>query len=299
MFEYVKEFLKMNDVEYKENASLAAISPIRIGGAARIIAYPDSALKYVEVLRFLGTIKIKYRVVGRLSNLLADDLGFSGVIIKTDKLCHIYSHCNSLFTYAGVSLPAASKLLCKLGLSGFEELSGIPGSVGGAILGNAGAFGREIADSIVEATFYSPYDDCVYTASREELDFSYRHSAFKGGLGYVISARFNLAISSSDSVSARMREVRSIRLATQPTTELSLGSTFKRPSSDIPAAKMIDECGLKGYRVGGAEVSRKHAGFIINTGGATARDYIMLADSVSKRVYNKFGVNLEREVELL
>ena len=299
MFEYVKEFLKMNDVEYKENASLATISPIRIGGAARIIAYPDSALKYVEVLRFLGTIKIKYRVVGRLSNLLADDLGFSGVIIKTDKLCHIYSDCNSLFTYAGVSLPAASKLLCKLGLSGFEELSGIPGSVGGAILGNAGAFGREIADSIAEATFYSPDDDCVYTASREELDFSYRHSAFKVGRGYVISARFNLAISSSDTVAARMREVRSIRLATQPATELSLGSTFKRPKGDIPAAKMIDECGLKGYRVGGAEVSKKHAGFIINIGGATARDYILLADSVSKRVYNKFGVNLEREVELL
>ena len=299
MFEYVKEFLKMNDVEYKENASLSAMSPIRIGGSARIIAYPDSALKYIQVLRFLKAVKIKYRVLGRFSNVLVNDIGYDGVIVKTDRLNKWYVDLDSLYAYAGANTVSISAELCKLGLSGFEELSGIPGSLGGAIYGNAGAFGREISDILTEVTFYSQSDDCVYTASVREFDFSYRYSAFKKNHGHIISARFDIVPSDASSVAARMREVKQVRLNTQPISHPSLGSTFKRPNGNIPAAKMIDECGLKGYRIGGAEVSKKHAGFIINVGGATAKDYIMLSDSVSKRVHKEFGVILEREVELL
>lgn len=299
MFEYVKEFLKMNDVEYRENVNLKSLSPIKIGGNAKIIAYPNSAFKYVQVLRFLGTIKCKFRTLGRMSNLLPSDDGYDGVIIKTDRIRRFYITSNILYTYCGITTAILAAETCRAELSGFEELSGIPGSIGGAIFGNAGAFGREIADVVSDVTFYSPADDRVYTASAGEIDFSYRNSAFKSGLGYIISARLNLTHSDTDSVAARMKNVKETRERTQPVGELSLGSTFKRPESDLPAAKMIDECGLKGYRIGGAEISKKHAGFIINRDGALAEDYLRLADYASDEVYEKFGVRLEREVELL
>lgn len=299
MFEYVKEFLKMNDVEYRENVKLKLLSPIRIGGNAKIIAYPDSALKYVQILRFLGAIKCKFRTLGRMSNLLPSDDGYDGVIIKTDRIRRFYITSNILYTYCGITTAILAGETCRAELSGLEELSGIPGSIGGAIFGNAGAFGREIADVVSDVTFYSPADDRIYTASAREIDFSYRNSAFKRGLGYIISARLNLTHSDKDSIAARMNNVKEARQRTQPIGELSLGSTFKRPLSDLPAAKMIDECGLKGYSIGGAEISKKHAGFIINRDGALAEDYLRLADYASDKVYEKFGVRLEREVELL
>lgn len=299
MFEYVKDFLKMNDVDFRENVSLKTISTIRIGGAAKIIAYPDSALKYVEIIRFLQTLKCNFRIVGRMSNILPSDDAYIGVIIKTDRIRKFYVENGVLYTQAGITTAILAGELCRLGLSGFEELSGIPGSIGGAIYGNAGAFGREISDVISSVTFYSPRDDSVYKASLDELAFSYRDSVFKHETGYIIAAEFNLLHSDSDSVSLRMREVKSKREKTQPIGELSLGSTFKRPSGNIPAAKMIDQCGLKGYRIGFAEISRKHAGFIVNRGNATAEEYIELANYVSECVYKKFGVRLLKEVQLL
>ncbi len=299
MFEYVKEFLKMNDVEYIEDVKLSSISPIRIGGNAKIIAYPNSAVKYVQVLRFLGAIKCNFRILGRMSNVLPGDEDYDGVIIKTDRMRGLYIDLDATHVFSGIATRVLACELCRKGLSGFEELSGIPGSIGGAIYGNAGAFGREIADLISEVTFYSPTDDSVYTATARELAFAYRDSAFKHGLGYIISARLALTHSDIDSVTWRMEYVKSLRQRSQPVGELSLGSTFKRPQGDLPAAMMIDECGLKGYGIGGAEISRKHAGFIINKGGATADDYLKLAEHASEKVYQKFGVHLECEVELL
>ena len=299
MLEYVKEFLKMNDVEYRENVNLKSLSPIRIGGNAKIVAYPDSALKFTRVLRFLGMLKCKYRILGRMSNVLPSDNGYDGVIIKTDRIRKFYVTSNTLYTYCGITTAILAGEMCRAGLSGLEELSGIPGSIGGAIFGNAGAFGREIADAVSEVTFYSPADDCVYTATAGEIDFSYRNSGFKRGLGHIISARLNLTHSDKDLVAARMKNVKEKRERTQPVGELSLGSTFKRPHGELPAAKMLDECGLKGCSIGAAEISKKHAGFIINRGGALAGDYIALSDYASNKVYEKFGVRLEREVELL
>ena len=299
MFEYVKGFLKMNDVDFRENESLKTISPIRIGGVAKIVAYPDSASKYVEIIRFLQSIKCNFRTVGRMSNILPPDDVYIGVIIKTDRCRKFFVDNGILYTQAGITTAILASELCRLGLSGFEELSGIPGSIGGAIYGNAGAFGREIADVISSVTFYSPCDDSVYKASVDELRFSYRDSAFKHKMGYIITAEFNLVHTDIDSVSSRMREVKKEREKTQPTGELSLGSTFKRPPGNIPAAKMIDQCGLKGHRIGSAEISKKHAGFIVNRGNATAEEYIKLADYASECVYEKFGVRLQKEVELL
>lgn len=299
MFEYIKQFLKMNDVEYRENEKLSCFSVIRIGGNARIIAYPNSAVKYVSVLRFLRNLEIDYRVLGRMSNILPNDDGYNGVIIKTDKLRKLFITDNIAYVSAGITNAVLATELSRKGLSGYEELSGIPGSIGGSVYGNAGAFGREILDVISEVTFYSLNDDSIYIASAGELDFAYRTSAFKHGLGYIISAKIILSHADVDSVYKRMNEVRLLRLESQPVGELSLGSTFKRASADFSAAKMIDECGLKGYSIGGAQISKKHAGFIVNKGYATSSDYISLAEHVEKCVYQKTGVRLEREIEIL
>ncbi len=299
MLEYVKEFLKMNDVEYRENVRLSAISPIRIGGDATVVVYPNSALKYVEVLRFLGRTKCKFKVVGRMSNILPSDNGYYGIIIRTDRIRGLFLDSNIAKVYSGITNAVLASELCRKGLSGFEELSGIPGSIGGAICGNAGAFGREMSDLVLDMTFYHPIDDAVYTATPDEVSFAYRHSAFKKNLGYILFAKLTLTNSDSDSVSARMENFRTIRYRTQPIGKLSLGSTFKRPNGNIPAARMIDECGLKGYSIGGAQISSKHAGFIINNGDATAEDYLSVAEHASDMVYQKFGVRLEREIELL
>lgn len=299
MIEYVLEFLKMNDVEYKENIKISLFSPIKIGGIARIVAYPDSALKYIEIIRFLRTIGCRFRIVGRMSNLLPPDEFYDGVIVKTDKIKSVFQRECELYVDAGVTLPELSRLALRCGYSGLEELSGIPGSIGAATLGNAGAFGREISEVVSSLRFYSYEDDKIYNATSDELGFEYRNSIAKQNGWVVLGVLLRLTESSLDKVRARMSEVANIRRQTQPTTLPSLGSTFKRPSRYIFAARLIDECGLKGCRIGGAEVSQKHAGFIVNRGGATARDYIELSDLVSNRVYEKTGVRLQREVELL
>jgi len=299
MFEYIKQFLKMNDVEYKENEKLSKFSAIRIGGNARLIALPDSADKYVAILRFLGKSKIDYRVLGRMSNVLPSDDEYEGVIIKTDRLRKLLVIDNIAYVSAGITNASLGGELCHKGLSGFEELSGIPGSIGGAIYGNAGAFGREIADLISEVTFYSPADDLLYVATADELNFVYRSSAFAQGLGYIISAKILLSYADIDAVSKCMGDLKVLRQKSQPFDELSLGSTFKRPRPDLSAAKLIDQCGLKGYGIGSAQISKKHAGFIINIGDATADDYLRVAEYAGSCVYQKFGVRLEREVVLL
>lgn len=292
-------FLKMNDVEYKENLPLAKISPIRIGAEAEAVAYPDDSYKLCSLIGFLEKGKIRYKIAGRMSNLLPPDEKYDGVIIRTDRI-NSYSICdNSLTVSCGVSLPFVSRLLLDAGLSGFEGLSGIPGSIGGAIVGNAGAFGREIADLITDLFVYDIENDNVIRLSKADCDFRYRHSALKGKPLVVLSAQFAFSPTDPANIKAEMDRCGGVRKSTQPVDKFSLGSAFKRPADNISAARLIDECGLKGYSVGGAMISEKHAGFIINKGGATAGDYIALSDYAANKVYEKFSISLEREVEIM
>ena len=196
-------------------------------------------------------------------------------------------------------MPFMAKILQRAGLSGFEGLSVIPGSIGGAVLGNAGAFGGEISDLLIDIEVYDTESGQVLRISKEDCGFSYRHSIFKERNCIILSVRFGLYDSDPDSVLAEMNRCAKARKSTQPTDKLSLGSGFKRPRSDLSAARLIDSCGLKGYSVGGAEISKKHAGFIINNGGATAGDYIALSDYAADCVYQKYGICLEREVEIM
>ncbi len=295
----ILDFLKMNDVEYKERRRLADVSPIRIGGEADIMAYPDSEEKLIGLIAFLENINIKYKIVGRMSNILFSDKGYRGVIIRTDRICEYSIDRNILSVSCGASLPLISDVLCRAGLSGFERLSGIPGSIAGALVGNAGAFGSEIADRLLDVKFLDIPSRELITLSRNELEFFYRTSSLKRMRAVILSARFSLTESDAFSIKGEMDRCREIRRKTQPIGIPSLGSVFKRPCENVYAAKLIDECGLKGYSIGGAQISKKHAGFIVNTGGATAENYIGLSNYAKGCVLDRFGIHLEREVEIV
>ena len=298
MLKEILDFLKMHDVKFKENTKLRDISPVKIGGVAEILAYPDSEEKLVAIVDFFNKCKIKHKILGRMSNVLPPDEKYEGVIIRTDLLKGAFLSGERLIASCGASLPLLSSLACDCGLGGLEGLSGIPGSLGGAIVGNAGAFGDEIADRINKIRVLDHSSNEIYFMSASDAKFGYRSSCFKGCSLVILSAELILTPSDSRSVREKMNACRSRRLNSQP-TEPSLGSTFKRPSDELYAARLIDECGLKGFFIGDAEISKKHAGFIINKGFATASDYIALADYTAKVVYDKFAVSLDREIEII
>lgn len=299
MVDEIFDFLKMNDVKYKKDVKLSKISTVKIGGIARIVSYPDSTDKLILLLKFLQKCEIDYKILGRISNILPADEGYQGVIIKTDLLRGVNCKDCYIEADAGVSLAVISKCALRGGLSGFEELSGIPGSLGGSIRGNAGAFGREISDLISFITAYDPFSGNVVALDPTELCFAHRDSSFRKNNWIILSARLRLVQSDVSSISTAMQKFKEIRRATQPIGEPSLGSVFKRPGEGLYAAKMIDECGLKGKSIGGAKISEKHAGFIVNSGGASARDYLSLVGYAQKYVYERFNITLEREIEIM
>lgn len=292
-------FFKMNDVENKADLSLASISPISIGAEAAAVTYPDSEEKLALLVGFLDKSKIKYKISGRMSNLLPPDKKYDGAVIRTDRLNNYSINSCILTVCCGMTLPHIARILQNAGLSGFEGLSGIPGSIGGAIVGNAGAFGREISDLLLDVRVYDRSNGYFYSLKVSDLHFGYRSSSIMHSGLLIASARFKLSPSDPLTVKIEMDRCREIRKSTQPTDKPSLGSCFKRPRGDLAAAWLIDKCGLKGYRIGGAQISEKHAGFIVNSGGATASDYIALLDYAAKKVYEEYEISLEREVEIM
>ncbi len=299
MYNELLNFLKVHDVEYKENTPLATISPIKIGGDAAFVVFADSEHKLVALVDFLVKLKIRYKILGRMSNVLPLDEKYDGVVIRTDRLASYTIVGESLTVSCGAGLPYVASILMNCGLSGFEGLSGIPGSIGGAILGNAGAFGSEISDRLINVRAYDLRRRRIIVLSRADCCFTYRGSVFKDGGYIILSADFLLCRKDAALIKADMDRCRNIRKNTQPYGLPSLGSTFKRPSEGIYAARLIDDCGLKGYTVGGAQISNKHAGFIVNIGGATAKDYIDLSSYAAKCVYDRFNIRLEREIEIM
>lgn len=299
MVEFLIGFLKMNDVEYAENRLLRDFSSVGIGGMAPIIAFPDNTSKLCNIVCFLEKQKIKYKILGRMSNVLPPDDDCSCAIIKTDKMSSFSIKDNKIVACAGTSLPYLTYKVSREGLSGLEELSSIPGSLGGSILGNAGAFGREISDLVLSVTCYDSQNNKIITLSNGECDFSYRYSAFKENGLVILSAELSLLSATGEKTKARIDEVRRARSLTQPVGEKSLGSTFKKTADGISAAMLIDKCGLKGYSIGGAQISTKHAGFIVNTGLATASDYISLMEYTRRKVKEKFNIDLNEEIEII
>ena len=295
------EILKREQIEFKQDFSLASISTFRVGGVAEVVAYPDTEEKLITLIGAAEEFGVPYKVIGNTSNLLFSDDGYRGLIIITKKLadisvCELDDTHKLLRAEAGAMLPAISERAAKSSLSGFEFACGIPGTVGGAVFMNAGAHGGAISDVLVKSRAYDKCAQKIVTLDAADHSFDYRHSIYRDREELVcLSAEFVLSHDDEEKIRERMFEYREKRRLTQPTELPSAGSFFKRPEGYF-AAKLIDDCGLKGARVGDAEVSLKHAGFIVNLGNARAKDILELSDIVKEKVKEATGVSLETEV---
>ena len=293
------DFLKVNEVEYKENVETKHFSPIKIGGIADIVICPDSESKMISALNFLLENKIHYKVIGKASNLLFPDNKIATVLIKSDKLRGFEISDDGVKFSTGESLLANARKLASLGIGGISELCGIPGSIGGLVRNNAGAFGKEIGELVKFVSVYSPAERQIIRFTNRDISFAYRSSKLKSQDFVILSAELKLPYDLSTSyVLGEIEKYKNLRRASQPIDKPSLGSVFKRPPCDF-AARLIDESGLKGFSIGGAEVSKKHAGFIVNNGNATSNDFRVLSNYVKQTVFVRHGVQLEEEIEFL
>jgi len=275
-----------------QNKSLASLSTFGIGGPAKLFIDVKSAEEMAEVRKFINREKIPFWILGRGSNSLFDDRGFDGlVILNSIRFCHFDE--GHLEVGAGYNFSLLGSQMARKGWSGLEFASGIPGSVGGAIFMNAGAGGFETCDVLKSVRFVDPQGNCE-EKKREELEFSYRCSSFHTNRCIIVSGTFNL----KECLKARSKqiEITQYRIATQPYGQLSAGCVFRNPSNDTSAGALIESCGLKGKRVGEAEVSTLHANFIVNRGKASAQDVIELANMIRRIVREKTGVDLELEM---
>ena len=270
----------------------------KAGGKAAFLVTPDSEEKVKELIRFFKENEIANYIIGNGSNLLVRDEGFDGVILEIgSKLSEVVVNENKITAQAGALLSKTANQAYKSGLAGMEFASGIPGSVGGGVAMDAGAYGGELKD-IVETVTMCDENGEEITLTVDEMDFSYRHSIVQDKNYIVLSATFSLTQGEPEKILETMNDLNQRRRDKQPLEYPSAGSTFKRPEGYF-AGKLIQDAGLKGYSVGGACVSEKHSGFVINKGGATATDIITLIGDVQKIVKEKFGVELEPEVKIL
>lgn len=271
----------------------------RIGGRAELFCRPKGTEELQTVCRILKEKGVRPFVMGRGSNLLFGDGKLKGIVIQLAENQGEIERLSEreLYAQSGATLVQLARTARDLGLSGLEFAGGIPGAVGGGIAMNAGAYGGEMKDVTAWVDVLDRQLELRRLAP-EDCDFSYRHSTFLDGEDIILGAAFRLTPESGEIISQRMEEYKAKRVATQPLNYPSAGSTFKRPASGI-AAKMIDGAGLKGYTVGGAQVSEKHAGFVINRGGATCSDVLKLMDHVQAVVEERTGVRLEPEVRIV
>ena len=291
------DFFKTKSIEFALNVDLKEISTFRIGGNASIVCYPCNALQVSAIVRYCRDNNIRYIGIGRGSNVVFPDNGLKTLLIKTDKLDSIQKKDDSFVFGAGVMLARASKFTVDNGYAGMEFAYGIPGSVGGAVFMNAGAYGGEMSQ-IVSATEYVDNDGEICTLSCKDHDFGYRHSYFSDKECIITSTSVLLCRGSKSESEQKIHELQAARKSKQPLEYPSAGSVFKRPEGYF-AGKLVQDCNLKGYSIGGATVSEKHSGFIINTGDATCDDVRNLVSHIQKVVYDKFGVSLECELKFI
>lgn len=294
--QYLKDAQDKGSLKYVKNRPLSAVSTFGIGGNAAFFVVPSNIPSAKEVLRVLYELKERYLVIGNASNLLFSDCGFDGTVISTKSLCHISDENGVLAAECGVMLPRLSAYCAEKGYTGFEGLCSIPATVGGAIRMNAGAFGCEISDRLISVSVYSPESDKTVIKSVKECDFSYRHSAVANKNEIILEARFLPKTGKTADILEKIDINREKRANSQPTGVKSAGSYFKKPDSEKSAGELIELCGLKGKRIGGAAVSEKHGNFIINEKSARAKDVLALAKLIKESVFRKTGVLLSEEV---
>ena len=285
-----------NRIKTKE--PLNRYTTFRIGGKADFIAEPEKPEQIAELADLCKKEKVPFFIMGNGSNLLVSDDGYRGMIIHiADGMSRITVEGTRITAQAGASLIKTAVTAKQHGLTGMEFASGIPGSVGGAVYMNAGAYGGEVKDVLLDAEVLTQEGEFL-TLTGEELDLSYRHSCIFEKNYVVLSARFSFEKGESDKIKARMDELAKARREKQPLEFPSAGSTFKRPEGYF-AGKLIQDAGLKGYTVGGAQVSEKHSGFVVNRGGATAEEVAFLIKQVQKKVMKQFNVMMQPEVRFV
>ena len=285
------------DIEIKQDEPLMNYTYTKTGGPADWLAFPETVDQVKELVDYVREHKMGLTVLGNASNLIVGDGGIDDLTIILTRLNKIEVHDNKVTAQAGASYIATTEAARDSELTGLEFAAGIPGSIGGAVLMNAGAYGGETKNVVSEATVMLP-DGTIKHFTNEELDFGYRHSSIQDNNGVVLDATFALEPGKYDDIKARMDDLNERREAKQPLDLPSCGSVFKRPEGYY-AGKLIHDAGLQGYTSGGAQVSTKHAGFIVNIDHGTAADYVNVIHHVQKTVKEKFGVDLETEVRII
>lgn len=284
------------DLELVEQEPMSRHTTFRVGGPVALMALPRSMQQAVFAAQAAAEVGIAPLFLGNGSNLLVPDEGIDAFVIKTAHgMSSIALDGDCLTAESGVLLSRLAVFARDNGLTGLEFAHGIPGSLGGAVTMNAGAYDGEMAQVVTQVSFVN---DAGEVETTENFDFSYRHSAFSDGKRLILQAKLRLQKGDPGAIRARMEELMERRRSKQPLEWPSAGSMFKRPQGYFAAA-LIDQCGLKGLTVGGAQVSEKHAGFVINKGGATCADILELMHQVRQRVFDMTGVTLEPEVKLL
>lgn len=276
---------------------LANYTYTKTGGPADALVFPKNRQELTEVVHYANIEGISWQVLGNASNLIVRDSGIRGIVILLSEMAEVVVENQRIVAESGAKLIDVTKKALDASLAGLEFACGIPGSIGGAVYMNAGAYGGEIKD-VLSAIDVMLEDGTITTWTKEDLSFSYRHSALQQQKAIVLSASFDLEAGSYPVIAEKMAELTDLRESKQPLEYPSCGSVFKRPKGHY-TGPLIIEAGLQGYQIGGAQVSTKHAGFIVNIDHATATDYIQLIHHIQEVVKEKFDVELETEVRII
>lgn len=284
-------------IKIKTNEPLSRYTYTKTGGPADYLAFPTTRQELKDLLVRARKQKMPVTTLGNSSNLIIKDGGIRGLVIMLPQFNKIEVKKQQIIAEAGAAIIAVTKAASQASLTGLEFAAGIPGSVGGAIFMNAGAYGGEIANVVNSIDEILP-DGREVQISGSDLHFGYRHSVVQENHGIVVAATFNLEVGQQPQIQNKMDELNALRRSKQPLEYPSCGSVFKRPQGHF-TGPLIIKAGLQGKSIGGAQVSNKHAGFIINTGNATATDYLQLIQLIQKTVKEKFAVQLETEVRII
>ena len=289
----IKDFLTLHSIPFLQNEPMSRHTTFKIGGPADFFVKPQNENDALTVLNFAASENIKLTVIGNGSNLLVADSGVNGIVMSMSALNGITVNGNIITAYAGAPLSSVCLAALENGLSGLEFAYGIPGFTGGAVIMNAGAYGGEIKDCLIYADVILQGKKVRLTAS--ELNFGYRTSSLKNRDAVILSAAFKLNAANKEIIKSKMDELMARRIKKQPLEYPSAGSTFKRPEGNYAGA-LIEAAGMKGKQIGGAQISEKHAGFLINKGTATANDVLSLISFVKAEVLKTSGISLEEEI---
>lgn len=285
-------------IAYKEQEPLAAHTTFKIGGPAAVFVQPAGEAQLCQAVRLCRELGVSCYLLGNGSNILFGDKGYAGAVVSLAGMKgEVRREGDTLTAPAGMPLSVLCTAALRAGLTGLEFAYGIPGTVGGAVYMNAGAYGGEMKDVLVSVRYLTAGGDIVEVPAAA-LDLGYRHSVFESNGGCILSASVRLAPGDPDAIAARMEDLMGRRRDKQPLDKPSAGSTFKRPVGAFAGA-LIEQCGLRGYRHGGAAISEKHCGFVVNLGGATCADVLALCSEVQQTVKEKTGFTLEKEIRVV